>query len=77
MTNRSYKPQKQLSALPMAASQMSGQGEQQQQQPTNHSSENAETARCLILFSYPAVTVQTVYGVGCIQNRVFTSPKYF
>ena len=38
MTNRSYKPQKQSSALPMAASQMSGQGEQQQQQ---------ETARCL------------------------------
>ena len=29
------------------------QNEQQQQQPANHSSDNAEIARCLTLFSYP------------------------
>ena len=38
----------------MVASQMSDQGEQQQQQqPLNHSSDNAETARCLTPFSHP------------------------
>ena len=37
----------------MAASQVSGQREQQQQQPANKISENAETARCLTPFSHP------------------------
>ena len=31
----------------MAAGQMRCQNEQQQQQPENHSPDNAETARCL------------------------------
>ena len=38
----------------MAASQMSGQGEQQQEQPTNHSSDIAETEGCLTPFSHPS-----------------------
>ena len=52
-TSRSYKPQKQSSALPMVASQMSGKSEQQQQ-PANYSSDNAKTAPCLTPFSHPA-----------------------
>ena len=45
---------KQSLTLPMAASQVNGQREQQQQQqPANKISENAETARCLTPFSHP------------------------
>ena len=56
MTNRIYKQtkKKQPSALPVAARQMSGPGERQQQQPANHSSDNAETARYLITLSHPS-----------------------
>ena len=56
MTNRNYKAQKESSLLLMAASQMSGQGEQQQQ-PANHSSDNEETARCLT----PSLTLEQSY----------------
>ena len=54
MTNQSYKRQKQSSALYMpcllrrdGGQPEEGQNEQQQQQPANHSSDNAELARCL------------------------------
>ena len=51
--NRSYKPtEKTVVGSPYGASHMSGQGEQQQQQPVNHNFENAETARCLAPFSH-------------------------
>ena len=55
MANQSCKRQKQSSALPMAARwrpARRGQNEQQQQQPANHSSDNAEIAYCLTPFSH-------------------------
>ena len=42
----------------MAESQIEDQNEQQQQQPANHSSDNAEIARCLTRFSHPGLDVQ-------------------
>ena len=50
MTNQSYKRQKQSSALPMVASQMSGQNQEQQQQPANHSSNNTEAAGSTLVY---------------------------
>ena len=50
------------SALPMAArwrSQIEDQNEQQQQQPANHSSDNAEIARCLTPLSHPGWAMHT------------------
>ena len=55
MADQSYKRQKQSSALPVpclwpqdGGQPDEGQNEQQQQQPANHSSDNAEIARCLL-----------------------------
>ena len=50
----------------MAASQMSSQGKQQQQQPANHSSGNAETARYLTPFSYPEEILRQVFIVNVL-----------
>ena len=61
MANQSYKRQNshQLSLWRrMAASQIEDQNEQQQQQPANHSSDNAEIARCLTLFSHPGLRIE-------------------
>ena len=55
--NLSCKRRKPLSALPVSASQMNGQNEQQQQQPANHSPDNAETVRYLNPFSHPEMNV--------------------
>ena len=61
--DKSYKRQKQSSALPMAcgqiaASQIRIKNEQQQQQPANHISDNAEIARCLTPFTHPCLDKQ-------------------
>ena len=38
-----------------------GQNEQQQQQPANRSSDNAEIARCLTHFSHPGCSVKATF----------------
>ena len=76
MKNQSCKRQNQSAALPMAArwpSQPDGdQNEQQQQQPANHSSSNAEIARCLTPFSHTACDFCTAMHMKqCITIHLF------
>ena len=54
MTNQSYKRHKQSLWRRDGGQPDEDQNELQQQQPANHSSDNAEIARCLTTFSYPA-----------------------
>ena len=79
MTNQR---QKQSSALPMAARMASGQNEQQQQQAANHSSDDAEIARCFTPFSHLGLSQlkpQHINNSNKYQNSnaKIIPPKYF
>ena len=82
MTNRSCKREKQSSALPLAARWRrdggqpdKDQNEQQQQQSTNHSSDNAEIARCLTPFSHPGPYLMN--ELLCLFRHLDANPLAF
>ena len=73
MTNQSYKRQNshQLSLWRRTGGQSDeNQNKQQQQQPANHGSDNAEIARCLTPFSHPVSNQEPKSDTVCKLDNI-------